>query len=70
MADGGGVLSGLKGLFTSDAPGKFATALEKSGVTPEALGAGYVVFFSYSTLIGVFAIGLSLAVLRRSRREP
>jgi PAT family beta-lactamase induction signal transducer AmpG len=34
-------------------------------VTPAALGSGYVVFFTYSALIGVFAVLLSLAVLRR-----
>jgi MFS transporter, PAT family, beta-lactamase induction signal transducer AmpG len=67
MADAGGVLSGLKGLFAGDAPTKFATALERSGVTPGALGAGYVVFFAYSALIGVFAIVLAFAVQRRQR---
>ena len=32
-------------------------------------GAGYVVFFAYSALIGAFALVLSLAVLRRQERE-
>jgi MFS transporter, PAT family, beta-lactamase induction signal transducer AmpG len=67
MADAGGVLPGLKGLFAGDAPTKFTTALERSGVTPAALGAGYVVFFAYSALIGVFAIALAFAVQRRQR---
>ena len=44
LADAGGVFSGLKALFADQAPDKFATALERSGVTPAALGAGYVVF--------------------------
>jgi PAT family beta-lactamase induction signal transducer AmpG len=65
LADAGGVLSGLKGLFEGQPPGNFATALERSGVTPEALGTGYVVFFAYSALIGVFAVLLSLVVQRR-----
>jgi PAT family beta-lactamase induction signal transducer AmpG len=64
-ADLGGPLAGLKELFASGAPGNFAAAVERSGVTPAALGTGYVVFFTYSALIGVFAVVLSLAVLRR-----
>lgn len=64
MADGG-ALAGLTGLFANRAPQTFATAIEKSGVSPEALGAGYVVFFSYSALIGVFALVLAIVVQRR-----
>ena len=69
LADSGGLLSGLKGLFATQAPGNFATAVERSGVTPAALGVGYVVFFAYSALIGVFALVLSLVLLRRYRPE-
>jgi PAT family beta-lactamase induction signal transducer AmpG len=69
MADGGGALSGIRRLFEGQPPEKFAAALERSGVTPAALGAGYVLFFAYSALIGVFALALSFAVLRR-QPEP
>ena len=69
FADAGGVLSGLKAFVTSQAPENFATALERSGVTPAALGTGYMVFFAYSALLGVFAVGLSLAVQRRQQRS-
>jgi PAT family beta-lactamase induction signal transducer AmpG len=69
-ADGGGVLGGLKGLFVTYAPTNFATAVERSGVSPAALGSGYVVFFAYSALIGVFAIILAFIVLGRSDRTP
>ncbi len=69
VADSGGVLSGLRHLFADDGPQKFATAVERSGVSPAALGSGYVVFFAYSALIGVFALVLSVAVLRRQRSE-
>jgi PAT family beta-lactamase induction signal transducer AmpG len=69
MADSGGMLAGLKGLVASQAPTNFATALERSGVTPGALGAGYMVFFAYSALIGVFALVLSVIVWRRQERE-
>ena len=61
--------SGVREFFATYAPGNFAVAAERSGVAPAALGAGYVVFFVYSALIGVFAVGLSLAVLHRQERE-
>jgi PAT family beta-lactamase induction signal transducer AmpG len=67
QADAGGVLSGVRDFFAAQAPENFATAVERSGVTPAALGTGYMVFFAYSALIGVFAVGLSLAVQRRQR---
>ena len=66
-ADGGEFLTGLKNMVATQAPANFATALERSGVTPGALGTGYILFFTYSALLGVFAVVLSLAVLRRSR---
>jgi PAT family beta-lactamase induction signal transducer AmpG len=64
-ADTGGMLTPIANLIASYAPQNFAKAIERSGVSPAALGTGYVVFFMYSALIGVFAIGLSFAVLRR-----
>jgi PAT family beta-lactamase induction signal transducer AmpG len=64
-ADAGGMLSGIRNLFAAYAPDNFAAAFERSGVSPTALGTGYVVFFIYSALIGVFALALSIAVLRR-----
>ena len=72
-ADAGGVLAGVKELVASQAPQNFAAALQRSGVTPPALGTGYVVFFTYSAMLGIFAVLLSLAVERRQRqmsREP
>ena len=68
-ADAGGVLSGLKGYFAGLPPENFATAVERSGVSPAALGAGYAVFFAYSAIIGVFAVVLAFAVLRRQEGE-
>jgi PAT family beta-lactamase induction signal transducer AmpG len=69
FADAGGVFTGLKSLFAGQAPDKFATALERSGVTPAALGVGYIVFFSYSALIGVLGVALALAVQRRQQQD-
>ena len=64
-ADEGGVLGGLRALVASQAPQNFATAMDRSGVTPAALGSGYIVFFVYSAIVGVFAIALAFAVMRR-----
>jgi PAT family beta-lactamase induction signal transducer AmpG len=64
-ADAGGGFGWLRELFAGGGPEKFAKAMERSGVTPEGLGAGYVVFFSYSALIGVFALVLAMVVHRR-----
>jgi len=69
LSDSGSMFSGFKGLFASWAPENFARAVERSGVSPGALGTGYVVFFAYSALIGVFALALSLAVWRRQEGE-
>jgi PAT family beta-lactamase induction signal transducer AmpG len=67
-ADAGGLLAGVKELVASQAPQNFAAALQRSGVTPPALGTGYVVFFTYSAVLGIFAVLLSLAVERRQRQ--
>lgn len=65
LADAGGVLSSLKTFVESRAPENFATAIQRSGVSPGALGAGYLLFFAYSAAIGVFAVVLALLVERR-----
>jgi PAT family beta-lactamase induction signal transducer AmpG len=66
-AAAGGPASMLMGLFANLTPESFASAMERSGVQPAALGAGYTVFFLYSALIGVFGIVLVLVVARRAR---
>ena len=58
-ADVGGPMAGRKALFSGLPPEAFAGAMAKSGVTPQALGAGYLVFFLYSWAIGAVAIVLS-----------
>jgi len=67
-ADSGGVFTPLKALFGGLPPEAYATGAAKSAVTPAALGAGYVVFFLYSTAIGVAAIVLAFVVAARQRR--
>ncbi|HEX5379480.1 MAG TPA: MFS transporter [Phenylobacterium sp.] len=69
-ADGGGALAGLKGLFAGLPPQAFANALEKSHVSPAALGSGYVVFFVYSAVLGVAGVVLTLAVAARTPKTP
>ena len=68
-ADAGSMLTGITNLIATYAPGNFATAFERSGVSPAALGTGYVVFFIYSAIIGIFAVALSIAVLRRQEDD-
>ena len=69
-ADAGGMFAGLKGLFTGLPPETFSSAMEKSGVTPAALGSGYVVFFVYSALLGVLGIILVFIVAARTADMP
>ena len=64
-ADAGGPLASLKTLFAGLPPEAYAGAAVKSGVTPAALGSGYVVFFLYSTVIGIAAIVLAFMVAAR-----
>ncbi|WP_334160866.1 AmpG family muropeptide MFS transporter [Phenylobacterium sp.] len=64
-ADAGGVFAPLKGLFAALPPEAYAEGAAKSAVTPAALGSGYVVFFLYSTAIGVVAIVLAFIVAAR-----
>ncbi|MGH7020367.1 MAG: AmpG family muropeptide MFS transporter, partial [Brevundimonas sp.] len=61
-AEGGGLFAPLKALFANLPAGSLVQGAATSGVTPAALGAGYVVFFLYSTVIGVFAIILAFIV--------
>lgn len=61
-AEVGGLFAPLKGLFARLPAGSLVQGAATSGVTPAALGAGYVVFFLYSTVIGVFAIILAFIV--------
>ena len=63
------MFSGLKGVVAAQAPENFANAVARSGVSPAALGTGYMVFFAYSALIGVFALVLAVMVQRRQQAE-
>ncbi|WP_269715044.1 AmpG family muropeptide MFS transporter [Caulobacter sp. NIBR2454] len=64
-AEAGGPLGALKGMFAGLTPESYVAASAKLGVSPAAMGVGYTVFFIYSALIGVVAIGLCLMVAAR-----
>ena len=66
-ADHGGLVGVLKGFFAKAPPAAFAHAMEKSHVAPAALGAGYMVFFFYSGLVGVLSMILAVIVSRRAK---
>lgn len=65
--DAGGVFAVFKGLMTGLTPESYAQAMSKSGVSPAALGVGYLTFYLYSTLIGVVAIVLVFMVVARQQ---
>jgi PAT family beta-lactamase induction signal transducer AmpG len=67
LAAPGGPFAGLAALFDNLPPASFAKAAEL-GVPPAALGAGYIVFFLYSCLIGVAALLLALLIARKQAR--
>lgn len=69
-AETGGVLGAVKGLFAGLPAEAYAGAMEKSGVSPAALGTGYLLFFFYSALIGVAGIILAFMVAARQRPFP
>ena len=64
-ADQGGPMAVLKAMFSGLPPQAYAGAMEKSQVTPAALGAGYLVFFLYSAVLGVAAVILAFMVAGR-----
>ncbi len=65
-ADAGGAFAALKSLFAATPPEAYVAAAAKSGVSAQALGAGYVVFFLYSALIGVIGVVLAFMVAART----
>lgn len=60
-----GVFAPLKGLFAHLPPDVLASGAAKTGVSAAALGAGYMVFFAYSAVVGVAAVILAAVVARQ-----
>jgi PAT family beta-lactamase induction signal transducer AmpG len=60
----------LRSLFAHTPDTAFVHALQKSHVEPMALGAGYMVFFFYSGVVGVAAMVLAVLVARKTGFTP
>src|SRR5690606_32785808 len=54
-AEAGGPLAAFKPWFANHPAGSLAEGAATAGVSPAALGAGYITFFVYSTVLGVLA---------------
>lgn len=67
-AHAGGFFAPLQSLFVNLPAGALVSGAEKAGVTPVALGAGYVTFFIYSCLIGIVALLLTARVVLKPPR--
>jgi MFS transporter, PAT family, beta-lactamase induction signal transducer AmpG len=65
-AEAGGMFGALTGLF-GGMPAETYSRASDIGVSPAALGTGYVVFFIYSALVGV--AGIVLAIIVASRKK-
>ncbi len=65
LAAPGGPFAGLTGWFSRLPPTSFATGAAELGVSAAALGAGYLVFFFYSCLIGLAALIIALIIARK-----
>jgi PAT family beta-lactamase induction signal transducer AmpG len=66
-AEGGGAFGSLRALFSGLTTESYARAADLH-VSASSLGAGYVVFFLYTAVIGV--AGIILAMILAARREP
>ena len=68
-ADAGGFFGPLMGAFTGLPEGTLVEGAASSGVSPAALGAGYLVFFIYSAAVGIVAVFLTLVVTARANKS-
>ena len=64
-AENGGFNGALRGWFGRLPEGSLAEGATTAGVSAPSLGAGYVTFFLYSVVIGVFAVVLAFIVAKR-----
>lgn len=67
-AGNGGVVSQIMPWVADLPPVAFAKAGEKIGVTGPAYAAGYIMFFFYTTLMGVFGVLLAIVISRGKPR--
>jgi MFS transporter, PAT family, beta-lactamase induction signal transducer AmpG len=64
-AASGGLMTPLQALFSSLNNGTLVAGASRTGMTAEALGAGYFAFFIYTCVIGFAALPLVIIVARR-----
>jgi PAT family beta-lactamase induction signal transducer AmpG len=64
-----GLFSSLRAFFANLPAESFAKGAADLGVSPAALGAGYIVFFFYSCLVGAAALVLALMIAKRQAKE-
>ena len=62
--------AGLTGLFSGLPPASFAAGAADLGLPAAALGAGYLVFFFYSCLVGLVALVIALIIAGRRHAAP
>ena len=67
-AEGGGAFGGLRTLVAGVTPESYVAGAQTASVSPSSLGAGYIVFFGYSVVIGIGAIVLAFIVAGRHSR--
>ncbi|MBX3479426.1 MAG: MFS transporter [Caulobacter sp.] len=65
-ANEGGAFSGINAWMGGLPAETYAGALAKSGVSPAALGTGYLVFYVYTTIVGLLAIALTFVVAAKN----
>jgi PAT family beta-lactamase induction signal transducer AmpG len=68
-AEEGGLLAPLKQLVANLPAESLANGAVKAGVTPAALGAGYIAFFVYSFGLGLIGVALTILVVARRPRS-
>ena len=69
MAEPGGPFAGLSALFSDLPPASFAAGAADLGVSAAAFGAGYMIFFFYSCLIGLIALVIALIIAGKQARH-
>ena len=63
----GGLMAPFQAFFSSLSPEALVAGASRTGITPEALGAGYFAFFVYTAVIGLISLPLVILVIGRQR---
>lgn len=68
-AEAGGAFGALRGMF-ANLPSDAYTRAADIGVSPASLGAGYVVFFFYTMLIGIAGVIMAIIIAAKEKPTP